>query len=202
MKRLIPLLFIILAGITGCLKDPIHTRDGQEPASSTGTWETPAAPEVVVTNLMYAYIEKNIQNYQLCLDEDFIFSTPEDSIEAETQGRGYLYHNWNKEVEVSVTENIFSAFTASGYYLDLTMISSSDYPDSIGDTLAVIYREYTIRMVITDSLSVDTARVEGLAAFHLSQSLFNWWNIYLWTEVLSLQDNYNWGDFKAEYRTR
>jgi hypothetical protein len=202
LKRLLSLILVIFAGISGCSKDPIHTRDSQEPAGSTGTWETPATPEAVVTNLMYAYIEKNIQNYQLCLAEKFFYSAFEDSIEAEAQGNGYLYHDWNKEVEVSVTENIFSAFSASGYYLDLLMSSSSDYPDSIGDTLAVIYRDYTIRIVTADSLIPDTSRVEGLAAFHLSQSLFSWWSIYLWEEGPSAQGGYDWGDFKAEYRSR
>jgi hypothetical protein len=196
------ILLLIMLLFAGCLKNPLSTRDAQVPAGTTGTWETPSTPEVVISNLMFAYIEKNIQNYQLCLAENFYYSAYEDSIEAEAQGNGYLFHDWSKEVEVSVTENIFSAFSVTGRHLDLILSSSNDYPDSLGDTLAVLYRNYILRSIIADSLGMDTVRFEGVAAFHLSQSLFSLWSICLWEEMITAQTGYDWGDFKAEFRTR
>jgi len=202
LKRISFLLVLILLGFAGCLKNPIHTRDSQEPAGSSGTWETPAMPEVVLSNLMFAYNEKHVQNYQLCFGQDFLFSSPEDSIEAEAQGFGYLYYLWNKDVEITVTENIFSKFTEDNNSLDLILSYSSNYPDSIGDTLAVINRDYTLRVIQPDSLQSDTILIEGTAAFHLSQPSYNLWSIYLWEEIITSRSGDSWANFKAEYRNR
>ncbi len=202
MKRLYPIILIILVAVSGCLKNPFDTRGGQQPAGATGSWETPATPEVMITNLMYAYNEKNIQNYQDCFDSGFVFSAFEDSIEAEAQGNGYLFQFWDKAVEITTTENIFTTFSQNGNYLDLTMSISSDNPDNIGDTLAVLYRNYTLTIIKSDSLQIDTTEAEGLASFTLNQSSLNLWTIYLWEEIPSGRSGYDWGDFKAEYRNR
>jgi len=202
LKRLYPIILIVLVAVSGCLKNPFDTRGSQQPAGTTGTWETPATPEVMITNLVYAYNEKNIQNYQDCFDSAFVFSAYEDSIEAEAQGNGYLFQNWDKAVEVTTTENIFTTFSQNGNYLDLTMSISSDNPDNIGDTLAVLYRNYTLTIIKSDSLQIDTTMAEGLASFTLNQSSLNLWTICLWEEIPSGRSGYDWGDFKAEYRSR
>jgi hypothetical protein len=194
MIILIPTLLL-----SGCLKNPFATRNSQEPAGSTGTWETPATPEVVLLNLLFAYNEMNIQNYQLCFSDDYVFSASQDSIEAEAEGNGYLFAFWNKSVEVSATENMFTSFAAddsSSFFLSLN--PSSDYPDSIGDSLAVLYREYVIAISTVNQSVPDT--IQGLTSFSVSRSLFNWWSIYLWSEIPTGGSSYRWADFKAEYR--
>ena len=199
-SALLAMFILLILPAAGCLKDPVHTRTSQPPAGSSGTWETPAIPEVVLTNLIFAYNEKNIQNYRLCLDDDFIFSDPVDSIDAEAQGFGYLYYDWGWEIEMSVTGNIFTAFTGEHDRLSLIMSPDSDYPDSIGDTLAVLYRDYILRAVKSDTSGSDTTMVEGLAAFHLSQPTFNLWSLFLWEELPSGRAPRSWGSFKAGYR--
>jgi len=200
LKKALLIALITALGLGGCLKNPIDTRQAQEPAGSSGTWDTPATPEQVLINMIFAYNEKNIQNYQLCLANDFIFSAPEDSIEADAQGNGQLFRDWDKGVEVSVTENLFASLVAEGDYLDIVLSPSSDYPDSIGDSLAVLYREYSLRTVTVDSLSADTAIIQGLAAFSSSRTLFNWWSIYFWKELPFSGTDYSWANFKAEFR--
>lgn len=191
---------VILGGLSGCLKDPFTTRHSQEPAGSTGTWETPSTPDVVLLNLLYAYNEKNIQNYQLCLADDYVFSATEDSIEAEASGNPALFQFWDKAAEVSATENIFASVAAGNQYLDLILSPSQEYPDSLGDSLAVIYRNYILRIVTYDSLAVDTTYIEGAASFSLLRTLFNWWSIYLWKELPVPGNEYDWAEYKAEYR--
>ena len=200
MRRLTLIMLALGIIISGCIKNPFSTRDSQQPVGITGTWETPASSETVIRNLLFAYNEKVVQNFQSCLAENFVFSAPEDSIEAEAQSNGYIYYNWNKEIEVSTTENIFSTFGAGANHLDLILSESTDYPDSIGDTTAVLYRDYTLRIIINDSPSPDTTVYEGLATFRLNQTLFNWWSIYFWQDLPSPSNNNSWGDFKANYR--
>ncbi len=200
MRKAAIFLIVLALTFSACIKSPFGTRDSQEPAGSSGTWETPATPEVLILNFLFAYNEMNIQNYQLCFSDDFRFSSTQDSIEAEGEGNGYLYRYWDKAAEVSAAENTFATFAAENRHLDLILSPSTDYPDSIGDSLAVLYRDYIVRIVDIDSLSADTTLIEGLASFSVSRSLFNWWSVYLWKEIPVSGSDYNWADFKAEYR--
>lgn len=200
MRKYIIILMIPLLLAVACLKSPFGTRDSEEPAGASGTWETPATPEVLMLNLLYAYNEMNIQNYQLCLADEFVFSSTQDSIEAEGEGNGYLYRYWDKSVEVSGAENMFTSFADNNIQLFMSLSSSTDYPDSIGDSLAVMYRNYIIYIIETDSESSDTTQIEGLASFSASRSLFYLWSIYMWQEIPAGGTDYNWANLKAEYR--
>jgi len=186
--------------VSGCLKNPFATREGPEPAGSRGTWETPATPEVVLVNLMFAYNEMNIQNYQLCFADEFIYSATEDSIEAEVQGNGHLFQFWDKSVEISTAENLFASLDAEDSNVDLILSPAADYPDSIGDSLAVLYRNYTLRIITPEDFSPDTTVIECLVSFSASRTLFSWWSIYFWKELPYPGTDISWADFKAEYR--
>lgn len=202
MKRTF-IVIVITGGLLfagGCLKNPFATRHSDTPAGVTGTWETPAAPETAIRNLLYACNEKIVQNYQSCLAEIFTFSAPEDSIRAEGQGLGNLYYDWDKNTDILTAQNIFSTYSAPGYQLFLSMLESANNPDSIGDTIAVVYREYVIRMVVADSIGVDTTMANGLATFRLNQAQFGFWSIYFWQDLPDTVGGYDWGQLKAMYR--
>ena len=201
MRKLILIILSLALIIAGCLKNPFDSREGDDPAGSSGTWETPATPEMVLTNLVFAYNETNIQNYQLCFADSFVFSASEDSIEAEAEGNGHLFRYWDKAVEISATENLFSTITAENNRMTLTLSPSPDIADSvIGDSAAVLYRNYTLRVVTIDSENVDTTIIEGLASFSSSRTIFNWWSIYYWKEMPYPGTDISWAEFKAEYR--
>lgn len=152
-------------------------------------------------NLLYAYNEMVISNYQLCFSDSFLFSSPEDSIDAVNDGRGDLFADWDKQVEVGVANNIFSTYSATDTLdLFLTLISAEDYIDIIGDTTAVLYRNYNLVLTVTTTGSADTVIAEGLATFHLCEEQLNWWTIYLWEDIPAVSGETDWGDIKAEYR--
>lgn len=191
------LLLALIALLGGCFKDPISTRDAQDPYGASGTWETPQSPEVAINNLLYAYNEMIISNYQLCFSDSFRYSSPEDSIDAVNDGRGELFANWNRSVEISVTNNIFSTYsndTTSNLFLILDV--SNEYSDQIEDSTAILHRDYDL-VVITSN--VDTTIYSGRAVFHLSEEQLNWWTIYLWEDVPPDTGD-DWGDFKALFR--
>ncbi|UCC79945.1 MAG: hypothetical protein JSW64_00900 [Candidatus Zixiibacteriota bacterium] len=193
-------LFLLLALTLlwgGCFKDPISTRDTQDPYGSSGTWETPQSPEVAVNNLLFAYNEMIISNYQLCFSDSFIYSSPEDSIDAVNDGRGDLFANWNRSVEISVTNNIFSTYSNDdSSNLILALGVSNEYSDQIEDSTAILHRDYDLVVITSNE---DTALYSGRAVFHLSEEQLNWWTIYLWEDVpVDVGDD--WGDFKALFR--
>ncbi len=187
--------------LAACVKNPFSTRDSEYPYGATGTWETPQAPEVAVRNLLFAYNEMIVSNYQLCFSDSFSFSSPEDSIDAVNDGRGELFSLWSKSVEIDVAGNIFSTFQSEDTLdMFLLLAASGNYSDIIEDSVSVLYRLYYLTLISGSPESRDTTTIEGLAAFHLRAEQLNWWTIYLWEDIPANSGQDDWGDFKARYR--
>ena len=190
--------------LSGCAKNPFSTRGTEPPLGSGGTWDTPQSPEIVLKNLLTAYNEHSerfIFNFELCLSDSFKFSSPEDSIDAIANGNPGLFAGWDKAVEVGTATNIFGTFSASdtlNLYLALTR--SPDHNDLVEDSLATLYRNYIVTIVMTHSGVPDTTIAAGLATFHLVQESLNWWTILWWEDLPITSGAYDWGDLKAEYR--
>ena len=186
--------------LAGCFKSPVSTRGTEDPYGSSGTWETPQSPEVAVNNLLFAYNEMIISNYQLCFSDSFRYSSPEDSIDAVNDGRGDLFANWNRSVELSVTNNIFTTYSnIDTSNLFLTMSPSEDYVDQIEDSTAILHRSYDLVIITSNDDTSFTTTYSGRSVFHLSEEQLNWWTITLWEDVPSGTED-DWGDFKSLFR--
>jgi hypothetical protein len=140
-----------------------------------------------------------ISNYQLCLSDSFIFSAPEDSIDAANGGRPDLFADWNKAAEVGTATNIFATF-AGADSLSLFLILTPSTPDLIEDSTAILYRNYTLHITSVHDGIVDTLTARGTATYHLTQEHLNWWTIRWWGDKPLRAGTFDWGDFKAEYR--
>lgn len=200
-KHGISIVFAAALALFSCAKDPFSTRDTENPYGSAGTWDTPQSPEVAIRNLLYSYNELIISNYQLCFSDSFSFSSPEDSIDAVNNGRGDLFADWDKTVEINTTADIFATVsTDDSLDMYLSLLTSIDYPDLVEDTSAVMYRTYSLTLIKTTGGATDTTTAEGLATFHLRQELLNWWTIVWWGDIPAVSGQTDWGDIKAEYR--
>lgn len=187
--------------LQGC-KNPFKTRESPEPIITEGTWDTPFRPEIVIQNLFHAYNEKIIGNFILCLCDSFIFSAPEDSIKAVQDNREELFANWNKSTEISVTTNIFTTFRQNMDSISYVLFFDSDPPisDEIGDSVAVLLREYELFIFNFKSDPPETTLAKGTATFHMRQTSLNWWSIHFWGDIPDTSGGYDWGTFKAEFR--
>jgi hypothetical protein len=200
LKKVFQIAFFMLLAC-GCAKNPFSTRTSEPPLGAGGTWETPQSPEVTIRNLLFAYNEKVISNYELCLSDSFVFSAPEDSIDAINSGRGDLFADWDQSVEIASATIIFRNFTGSDTLsLFLTLGQSPEHVDIIEDSTAVLYRNYNLLIVKVSAGVPDSAAASGLATFHLTQEQLNWWTIRWWEDLPAGTNAYSWGDFKAEYR--
>lgn len=187
--------------LVSCAKNPFSTRDTETPYGSAGTWETPQSPDVTLRNLLFAYNEMIISNYQLCFSDSFSFSSPEDSIDAVNNGNTELFGNWNKSVEVATAGNLFSIYAAADSLdLYLTLTTADEYADVIEDTTAIMYRTYSLILIETGTDTADTTIAEGLATFHLDQEQLNWWTVTWWGDIPGTSGGTDWGDIKAEFR--
>ena len=200
-------LLLLLGGLffffclSGC-KNPFKTRKSPPPIITEGTWDTPYLPKIVIENFLHAYNEKVIGNFILCLCDSFRFSAPEDSIKAVQENREELFANWDKSTEISVTTNIFTTFRQKVDSISYVLFFDPDPPvsDDIGDTLAVLSRNYLLLIFNWKSVPPETTLAKGTATFHMRQTSLIWWSIYFWSDIPDVSGGYDWGDFKAEFR--
>ncbi len=187
--------------LSGC-KNPFKTRSSPTPVISEGTWETPARPDIVILNLLYAYNERIIGNFNQCLGDSFIFSAPEDSLDAANQGRADLFAGWDRSVEISVTARIFdtSRQNPDSFSYVLSIHSIPTIPDDIGDSTASLSREYELLILNGKTTPPDTASAKGIATFLMRQTSLDWWSIYFWKDIPSVANTDDWADLKAKFR--
>jgi len=199
MKRFLLLIFIS-GVILCCCKNPFKIRSSPQPSGPRGTFYPPTTPETVIQNLSYAYNEKIIDNYLLCLSDSFTFSAPEDSLEAIANNRPELFWNWNLSVERNVTFAIFNLYTSSSKRAVLILEKDPEQPDVKGDTTAILYRNYTLYLYDfnLDEPLIGTA--QGISTFYLRESSYDHWNIYFWEDRPLLSGEEDWADFKAQFR--
>jgi hypothetical protein len=193
----------ILAAIclSSCAKDPFSTRGTNPPVGSGGTWETPQSPEVTVRNLLFACNERVITNYERCFSDSFLFSAPEDSIDAVNGGNPDLFADWNRAAELATAANIFTSFSGTDTMgLFLTLSPSPDRTDIVEDSSAILFRNYSLRIIVGQPGIADTMIATGMATFHLLEEQLNWWTVNWWEDRPAEAGKYDWGDFKAEYR--
>ena len=187
--------------LSGC-KNPFKTRNSPTPVIIEGTWETPARPDIVIQNLLYAYNERIIGNLNQCLGDSFIFSAPEDSLEAANQGRADLFAGWNRPVEISVTTRIFDTYRQNpdSFSYVLSIHSIPTIPDDISDSLASLSREYELLILNGKTAPPETTSAKGIATFLMRQTSLNWWSIYFWKDIPSVANTDDWADLKAKFR--
>jgi hypothetical protein len=198
---LISVCLLSLLCFPGC-KNPFRTRSSPPPVTETeGTWKTPSEPMDVIENLLNAYNEMVISNFDRCLCDSFKFSAPEDSIAAVQDNREELFANWDKNAEVRVTAKIFSTFRQNPDSMSYVLFFNSTIPtpDDITDSTAVLLRDYEI--LIFD-LRADPSQkyAKGTATFHMQQTSLNWWCILFWSDIPAEGGGFDWGDFKAQSR--
>jgi hypothetical protein len=199
--------FFVLGGLILCLclagcKNPFKTRESPPPKTIEGTWDTPFRPDIVIQNLLYAYNERVIGNFILCLCDSFSFSAPEDSVKAIQDNREELFAGWNRSTEISVTTNIFTTFRQNVDSVSYLLLFYPQPPvtDDIGDTTAVLLRDYELLVFHLKSDPPETTLAKGTATFHMKQTSLNWWSIHFWGDIPKESGGYDWGDFKAEFR--
>ncbi len=200
MVRKITLMTLIGILVLCACKNPFKTRSSEAPSGPRGTWNPPTTPETVIQNLYYAYTEKIIDNYVMCFSDSFVFSAPEDSIEAIGQNQPERFWNWNLSVERNVTFGLFNLYTSGSKRYVLILDKNPDRPDVKGDTSATLYRNYLIYLYDYDKTEPLVGIVRGSSTFYLRQSSYDFWNIYFWEDRPLLTGEYDWAKFKSQFR--
>ncbi len=199
--QLVTLCVLLALTLTLGCKNPFATRQSPPPVGEEGDWNTPSSPLVVTENLLASYNQKIIGNFNLCFSDSFRFSAPQDSIQAQSQGRGWLFENWDVSVEKEAAELLFNTSRQNVDSLDFLLLWEPDptQSDITGDSTAILYRNYTLYEFVGYP-QPETTIFRGLAIFYLEEGGLSWWSIYLWEDLPRQIGQPDWAAFKSQFR--
>jgi len=156
------------------------TRTPEEPSGNRGTYEPPTSPSIVIENLRNAVIEKNMQNFMLCLADPsrspFSY-TFEPSAEAGARYQA-VFMNWSVTKERQAFLSMTSRLAADQQ--PQLLFSNSQVAFSSPDSLVWV-AEY----VLTAQLGLTSlpSTLSGIIALTICPEQSGLWSIARWSDA-------------------
>ncbi len=190
-------LFFFIIWMTSC-KNPFATREAEPPNTNQSSWRFPVDPAIVLENMKFAFLEKNVENYLQCLaDSNALFKFIPDDYEATTNSG--IFERWNLSLEQSYVNKIFTSIPDdSTRKLEFSAdIKRNDFPDSVQ-----IRTDYAIELHHILSKSYPK-QAKGKADFWFIRRN-GYWVITRWddheTEIDSIASRLpSWSTIKASF---
>jgi hypothetical protein len=180
-----------LGAIVGC--GFFETRDPQEGEGEETFWQPPTSPQIIVVNLEVAFENRIFNDYRRALTADFVFRPdPADSVQISIDtGGSPVFVNWDRDVEVSVAEQI--AVGADSINVSFS-IGTEDILDNGDRLLKKVYRLTVVR-------GGATVVYDGEAWLWTRQVANGEWYIFRWEDIRSVPPPaVSWGYLKGDSR--
>jgi len=175
--------------ISGC-----GLRDVEAPVDPRSNFVPPTSPDLVITNIQSAIIERNINNYLACFT-DSNFSTRRFlyTADAASQSQYPIFRFWSLNNERYYYTSLTS-LTPTQSISNLLLSNISFTPAS--DT-AVFDADYVIRFEHTKQ---NVPRVfQGKFRFIMASDTRNLWSIHNWTDFKRNDSDTTWSVLKANF---
>lgn len=173
-----PLGLILIALVL--LEGGCATRTPEEPSGDRGTYEPPTSPLIVIDNLRNAVVEKNTQNYMLCLADpsrsavSFVLE-PSAEVGARYQA---VFASWSADKErqafLSMTSRLPVDQRPSLLFTNTQVAFSS--PDSL-----VWVSDYELRVEL--NISTLPSQLTGTMALTIMPEKSGLWSIARWRDA-------------------
>jgi hypothetical protein len=194
MRLMTKMAFLSIILFVGC-SNPFSSRDSAPPTEDVGTYITPTEASYVLLNIVSAYNERIIFNYEQSLTEDFrfVYERLPSGSESDTV--------WDRSTELAITDRIFSSFNSRSDLLRLEL--TQNFPSNIEDTIATLYREYELTVIHGPDTDVpDTIIYTGTAEFEVVQTRGSLWALREWYDRPGEFAELSWAAFKYQYSNR
>ena len=190
---------LLIAALMVCCTNPFATRSVEKPETdkNSDNFDQPTSSEVVLSNLRYALIQKNVSNYMSCfidtsLVKSFVYRfKPDESFPAER------FQGWSLIDEENYFINVFTEpGTVSFEYIDAIEDITFTPISAAIDSVQTSPFEYKLQVEL-DSL----ATFSGIARMKLVKNSNSLWAIYYWEDTRNAEGYPNtWSSLKADYR--
>jgi|WetSurSiteA1Bulk_404760.scaffolds.fasta_scaffold17533_3 hypothetical protein len=190
LKKFISILSAIylLQGFYSCA-----LREDESPVTSRSTFIPPTSPEIVVANLTFSIIEKDVNNYMQCFTDSNYSVRRYSYVPDVASGIQYpIFRFWTLTNE----KNYFQGMLAStNNEATSNLFLSNQTVNTFSDT-AFIDADYLLRV---DHQRVDVPKtLKGKLRFILSSDTRNLWAIHRWIDIQTNNDT-TWSVLKANF---
>lgn len=172
----------VMAAVAGvilisCCSDPY-----QVPALPDQFYSPVDTPAKLMHNFQLAYATHDLEEYINCLDDEFQFILLfEDWFDYNLDG--YVDSTWDREIELTFTENMFNSPRAE--IIELTLLGNSEtvwYGDPTGETLQLV-RSFDLKVYYMDGDEPEGFRAAGDAIFLCKPDENGEYRIWQWTDL-------------------
>ncbi|HWQ81275.1 MAG TPA: hypothetical protein VN514_03310 [Ignavibacteria bacterium] len=186
---LIFIFFAIAALLSSCA-----LRDDESPTISRNTFVPPTSPDLVMVNLQFSVIEKDVNNYMSCF-VDSNYSTRSYSYVPDviSQIQYPIFQNWKLSNEKTYFTSLLSLMNESA---TSNVFFSNPVLNTLSDT-AVYDADYLLR---ADHQKTNVAKtLKGKIRLILSADSRNLWSIHKWIDFQSMNSDTTWSVLKANF---
>lgn len=192
MLRKINILVLLTLVYSGC--GLFGLRDVETPTEPRSTFTPPTTPDIVLSNLTNAIIDKDINNYLQCI-VDTASSTRRFIYTADiaSQIQYPVFQTWQISNERNYFYNLLSLTNSSSTsLLFFSNVITNTYSDS-----AVYDMEYLLRF---DHQKTSVAKtLSGKLRFIMVMNSKNLWAISRWIDFKSIESDTTWSVLKANF---
>ncbi len=191
MKHTAVILIVLYFGISvySC-----SLRDAETPVTSRSTYIPPTSPDLVMINLQYSVIEKDINNYLKCF-VDTSYSPRRYTYEPDVaSGIQYpIFRFWNisneKTYFTSLLSNTDPAATSNLFFTEGNLNTFSD--TAFYDAKYLLY---------VDHRNTSVAKtLKGKIRLILSADSRNLWSVHRWIDIKSDNNDTTWSVLRANF---
>jgi len=186
-------LILILIAIAALLNS-CALRDDETPTISRNTFVPPTSPDLVMVNLQFSIIEKDVNNYMSCF-VDSNYSTRSYSYVPDviSQIQYPIFQNWKLSNEKTYFTSLLSLMNESA---TSNVFFSNPVLNTLSDT-AVYDADYLLR---ADHQKTNVAKtLKGKIRLILSADSRNLWSIHKWIDFQSMNSDTTWSVLKANF---
>ncbi|MCE1164607.1 MAG: hypothetical protein LWX07_04295 [Bacteroidetes bacterium] len=191
MRALISIaaVIIIAAALHSCA-----LRDDETPTNSRTTFVPPTSPDLVMVNLQFAVIEKDVNNYMACF-VDSMYSTRRYAYvpDVVSQIQYPIFQNWKLSNEKTYFTSLITLMDANA---TSNVFFSNPTLNTLADT-AVYDADYLLR---ADHQKTNVAKtLKGKIRLILSADSRNLWSIHKWIDFKTQDTDTTWSVLKANF---
>ncbi|MDQ3020158.1 MAG: hypothetical protein M3R36_06280 [Bacteroidota bacterium] len=191
-KNLSHILLIILLLIQGC--GLFDSRSVEPPTESRSNFEQPTTPNIVLDNLNFSIVEKNLDNYLRCfVDTNFSPRRFRYFPDAVSQASYPVFIGWNMNNEKAYYNNLIS-FTnpdAPSNLFRSNVINNSFIDSAIIDLDYIFVFNHNRQSVAVES--------KGKLRFIMGTDSRGLWSIHSWYDFLDANNDTTWSVIKANF---
>lgn len=189
MPRKYKILFLVFLLAAGCA-----LRDSEDPVTSRTTYVPPTSPDLVLINLQFSIIEKDLNNYMLCfVDSSYSSRRYTYTADVASQIQYPVFRFWSLTNEKSYYQSLLSLSNENS---SSNLFFSNSTLNTFTDT-AVFDADYLLRF---DHQKTTVAKnLIGKIRLILGSDARNLWSIHNWIDIKSGSTDTTWSVLKANF---